>query len=67
MARRKVIIPALLAAFVLLLVTAGPAFATGEAVKAFEGNKFIELTIFNAVFEGVLNLVEIEMAPVHMV
>ena len=50
MARRKVIIPALLAAFVLLLVTAGPAFATGEAVKAFEGNKFIELTIFNAVF-----------------
>ncbi|MHB8840269.1 MAG: sulfite exporter TauE/SafE family protein [Candidatus Aquicultor sp.] len=50
MSRRKVIIPALLAAFVLLLVTAGPAFATGEAVKAFSGNKFIELTIFNAVF-----------------
>ncbi|MCL6472204.1 MAG: sulfite exporter TauE/SafE family protein [Firmicutes bacterium] len=49
MSRRKIIIPALLAILMLLLLSA-PALATGEAVTAFKGNKFIELTIFNAVF-----------------
>lgn len=50
MSRSKNILPALLAATVLLLLTASPALATGEAVKAFEGNKFIDLTIYNAMF-----------------
>ncbi len=50
MSRSKIITPALLAIVLLLLLSAGPALATGEAVAAFKGNKFIELSVFNAVF-----------------
>jgi uncharacterized membrane protein YfcA len=40
----------LLAVLVLLVFAIGPAWATGEPVKAFKGNKFIDLTLTNAMF-----------------
>jgi len=49
MIRSRVIFSSLVA-ILLLVILASPALATGEAVKAFTGNKFIELTLFNAVF-----------------
>jgi uncharacterized membrane protein YfcA len=50
MSNRKIILSMLLAVFTLLVFTIGPAWADGGAVEAFEGNRFIDLTLVNAVF-----------------
>ncbi len=55
MLRKKIVFIVLLLTFTLLM--ASPAWATGEAVKAFEGNKFIDLTLYSAVFLFVVGFI----------
>lgn len=57
MSRKRIILYALLTAIAVLFLTTAPALATGEPVKAFTGNKFIDLTATNAVFLFVVGFI----------
>jgi uncharacterized protein len=50
MSKKKLALLAPVSVLVLLVFTIGPAWATGEPIKAFEGNRFIDLTLTNAMF-----------------